>query len=107
MGGRVVKVHVRMARQPSIALRFVRGQVVEDHVDLIALIKPHHTVHEVEELQLSAAFVMPSRDLAGCHLERGKQGRGPVSLVVMRAAVAAGSPTGFWRMSGHPAVQAA
>ena len=24
-----------------------------------------------------------------------------------RAAVAAGSPTGFWRMSGHPAVQAA
>ena len=26
---------------------------------------------------------------------------------VFRAAVAAGSPTGFWRMSGHPAVQAA
>ncbi len=25
----------------------------------------------------------------------------------LRAAVAAGSPTGFWRMSGHPAVQAA
>jgi RNA-directed DNA polymerase len=25
----------------------------------------------------------------------------------MRAAVAAGSPTGFWRMSGHPAVQQA
>jgi hypothetical protein len=24
-----------------------------------------------------------------------------------KAAVAAGSPTGFWRMSGHPAVQAA
>jgi RNA-directed DNA polymerase len=24
-----------------------------------------------------------------------------------RAAVAAGSPTGFWRMSGHPAVQEA
>ena len=24
-----------------------------------------------------------------------------------RAAVAAGSPTGFWRMSGHPAVQSA
>jgi hypothetical protein len=24
-----------------------------------------------------------------------------------RAAVAAGSPTGFWRMSGHPAVQQA
>jgi RNA-directed DNA polymerase len=23
------------------------------------------------------------------------------------AAVAAGSPTGFWRMSGHPAVQQA
>ena len=26
---------------------------------------------------------------------------------VFRAAVAAGSPTGFWRMSGHPAVRAA
>src|SRR6478736_3252616 len=26
---------------------------------------------------------------------------------VFRAAVAGGSPTGFWRMSGHPAVQAA
>ncbi|RWP12338.1 MAG: hypothetical protein EOR01_33165 [Mesorhizobium sp.] len=25
----------------------------------------------------------------------------------LRAAVAAGSPTGFWRMSGHPAVQQA
>jgi len=28
-------------------------------------------------------------------------------ISVFRAAVAAGSPTGFWRMSGHPAVQAA
>jgi RNA-directed DNA polymerase len=28
-------------------------------------------------------------------------------LSQFRAAVAAGSPTGFWRMSGHPAVQAA
>jgi hypothetical protein len=46
----------------------VRGQVVEDHVDLVVLILLHHTVHEVEELQPSAAFVMPSRDLAGCHL---------------------------------------
>jgi RNA-directed DNA polymerase len=25
----------------------------------------------------------------------------------LSAAVAAGSPTGFWRMSGHPAVQVA
>jgi RNA-directed DNA polymerase len=28
-------------------------------------------------------------------------------LPKFRAAVAAGSPTGFWRMSGHPAVQQA
>jgi hypothetical protein len=28
-------------------------------------------------------------------------------VLKFRAAVAAGSPTGFWRMSGHPAVQAA
>ena len=45
-----------MPRQPSIALRFVRGQVVQDHVDLFVLILLHHTVHEVEELQPSAAF---------------------------------------------------
>ena len=28
-------------------------------------------------------------------------------LTKFRAAIAAGSPTGFWRMSGHPAVQQA
>jgi len=31
----------------------------------------------------------------------------PMTTILFHAAVAAGSPTGFWRMSGHPAVQQA
>jgi hypothetical protein len=53
----------------------VGRQVIEDHVDLFALILLDDPVHEVAELQPATAFVMLADDLAGADVERGEQGR--------------------------------
>ena len=44
------------------------------------------------------------RELARAPTERGEA---PIIGVPGAEPVASGSPTGFWRMSGHPAVQKA
>src|SRR5437763_5732630 len=43
-------------------------------------------VHEIEELDPAPPILVRSRDLACGYLEGGKQGRGPVALVVMAVA---------------------
>src|ERR1700733_1607931 len=60
----VVQMDVRVARQPDVTFRLVGGQIVENDMDLLALMLLDHAVHEVEELQPSAALVMPARHLS-------------------------------------------
>src|ERR1700735_5723979 len=61
-------------------------EIVENDMDFLALILLDDAVHEIAELHPAAAFVVPSRDLTGADVERGEQGRGAVSLVVVRLA---------------------
>src|SRR4030088_2749816 len=96
MRRRIVEMHIRMACQPHVSLRLVRGQIVEDYVDLLALILLNHAVHEIEESQSTAAFVMPTRYLTRAHVQRGEQGGGAVPLIVVRRPIIA-RPLGNFR----------
>src|ERR1700722_12572639 len=86
MGRRIMEMHVRVPRQPQVPLRLVGRQIVENDMDFLALILLDDAVHEIAELHPAAAFVVPSSDLTGADVERGEQGRGAVSLVVVRLA---------------------
>src|ERR1044071_6857527 len=81
-----VQADVGMAGEPALALGLVGRKIVEDDVDLLARIGRDEAVHEVKELDAPAPLVMAGSDLAGEHVERGKQGRGAVALVVVTAA---------------------
>src|SRR4051812_21373608 len=43
-------------------------------------------IHKVPELHPATAFVVLADDVAGADIERGEQGRGAMSLVIMRLA---------------------
>ena len=83
-----VKADVAVAGEPAIALGLVGRKVVEDDVDFLARIGRDNAIHEVEELDAPATLVMAGRDLAGEHVERGKQGRCAVAIVVVTATAA-------------------
>jgi hypothetical protein len=68
-GGDAVPASVTKSGDP------LRGNAIEDDVDLFALILLDDPVHEVAELQPATAFVMLADDLAGADVERGEQGR--------------------------------
>jgi hypothetical protein len=58
-------------------------QVVEDQVNLPRGVVGDHLVHELEKPSTPSPLVMPSSDLAGCDIERGKERRPPVALVAL------------------------
>ena len=79
-------MHILIPYLPPVPLRLVRGQFVEDKVDLLALILLYHAAHEVEEFQMPEALLMPARNLGGAHVQRGEPGGGAVPLIIMRRA---------------------
>ena len=81
-----MEADVWVAGEPAFALGLVDRKIVEDDVDLLAWIGGDDAVHEIEELDAPATLVMAGSDVAGEHVERGKQGRGAVALVVVAAA---------------------
>ena len=88
VGRRVVQMDVWV--KPSAwrsCSRFVRVQIVEDHVDLAARMGGHQIVHEVEKLAAAATRIVPCLYLPGEHIQSGKQGSGPVALVTVAEAV--------------------
>src|SRR5260370_30408271 len=71
-----------MARQPAVVFRFMGAQVVQNDVNLLSGIQTDHVVHEVQELDTPAALgVLANGQLAGQHVEGGKQGGGTVAGV--------------------------
>ena len=50
-------------------------------MDLAAGMFGNQTVHEIEELDAPAALIMAGLDQASGNIERGEQGRGPVTFV--------------------------
>ena len=86
MGGGIVEVHVLVARQPAVVLRFVRVQVVEDDVDLTAAVVGDELVHELKELAAAPTLEVPGLDLSRGHFQGGKEGGRAVAFVVMAVA---------------------
>ena len=83
---REVEMHVRVALEPAIVLGLVGVEIVEDDMDGRVRGGGDDIVHEVEEFDAPPALLVRGRDLAGGHLEGGKQGRGAVALVIVAMA---------------------
>ena len=83
MGGRVVEMDLGVASQPPVVLGLVGGEVVQDDVQFGGWILGHGAVHEVHELPLPLALVVPHLHSAGMHLQGSEEGRGTVPLVLM------------------------
>ena len=62
VGWRVVQMDVLVAGEPEVAARLVGREIIEDHMDLAFRIGGHDLVHEVEELDAPASFVVTAHD---------------------------------------------
>src|SRR3981189_74607 len=88
---REVEAHVGMALEPAVVLGLVGIEVVEDDMDGGGRMGGDYVVHEIEEFDAPPAAFMGGGDLAGGHLEGGKQRRGAIALIVV--TVTGQSPT--------------
>ena len=93
-----MEADVRMPLQPHVPLRLVGRQIVHDHMDVLPLMLSDDAIHEVEEFDPAATFVMPARNLPRPHVERGEQSGGPVTLVIVRLT-GDGSPVGQFQIT--------
>src|SRR6516162_4399445 len=85
-----MEMDVRMLLQPTLVL-LVSVEIVEDDVQLAIREGNNDALHETEELDSAAPLGMRGDDLPGAHLQRSKQGRGAVPLVIV-ALAAQGAP---------------
>jgi hypothetical protein len=98
MGGGVVPVHVRVASLPTVPLRLMGAEVVENDVNFLPGIIADQLVHEVQEVPASPAVVMTRFDLPGAHIQGCKQRRSAMALVLMVKALE-GLPVGKAQVS--------
>src|SRR5271155_816531 len=80
---REVEMNVRVTPEPAIVPGLVGVEIVEDDVDGRVRVSGHDIVHEIEELDAPPARFVRGGDLAGRHLEGGKQGGGAVALIIV------------------------
>jgi hypothetical protein len=64
----------------------VSVEIIEDDVQLAIREGNNDALHEAEELDSAAPFGMRGDNLPGAHLQRSKQGRGAVPLVIVALA---------------------
>jgi len=87
MRGRVVKVDLRMANQPSPSrLVFVDVQVVHDHMEFPVGVGSHDVVHKAEKVYRSAPVTNMSDHFAGGNLQGGDHGLGSMPDVLIGPA---------------------
>ncbi len=55
-------MHILVPGQPAVTFGFVGVQIVQNDVDFSAFVVLDDTVHEVEEFDASAAFILAARD---------------------------------------------
>ena len=67
--GREVEMNVGVAFEPTVILRLMGVEIVEDDMDFAASMLGDDPVHEVEELDPAPPFIVPSRNLAARHIE--------------------------------------
>src|SRR5215475_8583863 len=82
-----MKVHVRVPSQPTILLRLVRVEVVQNDVQLTPAVLGDNIVHEIEKLPSPTARIMAYLDLAGGDFQGGKQRAGAVSFIAVAKSV--------------------
>jgi hypothetical protein len=87
-----MQVHIGVPRQPTILLRFMRMEMVQDDVNLAPAVLGKDVVHEIEKLPSLPPRVMAYLELAGGNQQGGKQGTGAISLVAVAESVRHGQP---------------
>src|SRR5215510_7968519 len=81
MGRRKMEMKVLVPSQPAVVFGLVGIEIVQNHMDLAAGMSGNQAVHEIQELDATAALIMAGFDQASGNIEGGEQGRGPVTLV--------------------------
>lgn len=85
--GRVVKVDLRMANQPSPGrLVFVDVQVVHDHMEFPVGVASHDVIHKAEKVYRGAPVTDMSEHFAGGNLQGGDHGLGSMPNVLIGPA---------------------
>jgi hypothetical protein len=75
-----------MPLQPHVSLGLMRRKIVEDDMDFAFRIGGDDLVHEIEEFDAPASFVMAADDFATRKIEGGEQRRRPMPLIIVRLA---------------------
>jgi hypothetical protein len=57
------------------------AQIIQNHMEFLARMERHETVHKIKELDPSLAFEMASSDLPCGHIQCRKQGARSVAFV--------------------------
>jgi hypothetical protein len=78
-----MEVHVGVTSKPTIWLRLMRVEVVQDHVNLTPPVLCDHIVHEIQKLASPAPRIMAHLYLDVGDLQRGKQCTGAMSFVAV------------------------
>ena len=99
MGRRVMQIDRGVAGQPPVMLGLMSAQVVEDHMQLRFGMLGYYPIHEVQELAAATTTVVAHRYRPGMDFQGGKQGGGPVALVLMVMPVA---PPARWGGAATP-----
>lgn len=60
-----MKMHIRMPRQPSVLLGFVRVQIVQDNVNILLAVDFHDLIHEIQKLPPSPPLELTGFDQTG------------------------------------------
>src|SRR5215467_4851974 len=86
--GGEVEMDILVTPQPTIDLRLMGAEIVEDDVNGgVGLRKAgDDLVHELKEFDTPSTLLVGHRDLAGSDLKGGEQGRGAVAGVVVTMA---------------------
>src|SRR5271157_1712708 len=80
MRGRVVKVDLRLANQPSPSrLVFVDVEVVHDHMEFPVRVGSHDLIHKAEKVYRGAPVADMSDHFAGGNLQGGDHGLGSMA----------------------------
>src|SRR5215831_1272573 len=76
MGRRKMEMDVLVPSQRAVVFRLVGIEIVQNHMDLAAVMFGNQAVHEIQELDAPAALIMTGLDQASGNIEGGEQGRG-------------------------------
>ena len=71
MGRRKMEMDVLVPRQPAVVFGLVGIEIVQNHMDLPAGMIGNQAVHEIQELDATAALIMAGLDQASGNIEGG------------------------------------